>query len=312
LAFWPAFFATRTAGPKWGFCPDGSAEGSGGQDPLRLREIWKKARRTAKIRDYLRAGRVPWSRGYEEYREDQLELTLRPGNPHPDPLPEGFGTGLDERIVEIPWLFSRLPSGAARLLDAGSTLNREICLEHPLLRQRKVHVCTLEPEADCFWQKGVSYLFEDLRRLPYRDGWFDEVACLSVLEHIGMDNTRHYTKDARFQEAAPDGAIFAMKEFSRVLRPGGALYLTVPFGRAVSHGWLRIFDRAGLEELLGSFPATRREICVYRYSVRGWQACRMEEAADAVFFDVHAGKPWTPSQPACSGAVCCVALQKSA
>ena len=278
---------------------------------MRLREIWRNARRSARIRGFLRQGGVPWSRGYEEYREDQLARALAPPSVHPDKLPEGFGTGLDERIVEIPWLFSRLPPSAARLLDAGSTLNRKICLEHPRLRQRKVHVCTLEPEADCFWRNGVAYLFEDLRNLPYRDGWFDEIACLSVLEHVGMDNTRHYTQDARFQEATPSGAVLAMGEFHRVLRPGGKLYLSVPFGRAVSHGWLRIFDRAGVEELLAGFPAAHREIHVYRYCQQGWQTSSMDEAAGAVFFDVHAGKPWSPSQPASSGAVCCVELRKA-
>ena len=43
-------------------------------------------------------------------------------------LPVGHGFRLDERIVEYPWLFSRLPSGAGNLLDAGSVLNYEFLL----------------------------------------------------------------------------------------------------------------------------------------------------------------------------------------
>lgn len=271
----------------------------------------KQWRFRRKIRDYRKHGSIPWSRGYGEFREQMLAEALRSSDFDSSALPPNWGVGLDERIVEIPWLFSRLPAGRARFLDAGSTLNHELCLTHPLMKNRKIHVCTLAPEASCFWKLGISYLFEDLRQLPYQDGWFDEIACISVLEHVGMDNTRHYTQDEKFKEASPDGAALAVGEFHRLLRPGGALYLTVPFGKPVSHGWLRIFDRSGLEELLEGFPTAQREVRVYQYSARGWQACSMEEAGEAVFFDIHAGKPWTPCQPASSGAVCCAELRKA-
>ena len=36
-------------------------------------------------------------------------------------LPRGYGVGLDERVIEYPWLFAQEPVG--RVLDAGSTLN---------------------------------------------------------------------------------------------------------------------------------------------------------------------------------------------
>ena len=41
---------------------------------------------------------------------------------------------------------------------------------------------------------GVSCLYEDLRALPYRASYFDAVACISTLEHVGMDN-RLYGSD---------------------------------------------------------------------------------------------------------------------
>jgi len=269
---------------------------------------WRVSRR---IRAYRKHGSIPWSRGYEEFREHMLAEALHlPAFGFPA-LPAQWGIGLDERIVEIPWFFSRLKGERARLLDAGSTLNHEICLTHPLMKNRKIHICTLAPEANCFWKQGISYLFEDLRKLPYQDESFDEIACISVLEHVGMDNTRHYTQDSKFKEATPDGAALAIREFYRLLRPGGKLYLTVPFGRAVSHGWLRIFDRFGLEKLLEGFRADRKEISLYRYLPQGWQACPMEEASEAIFFDVHAGKPWSIGQPASSGAICCAELSKA-
>jgi SAM-dependent methyltransferase len=49
----------------------------------------------------------------------------------------------------------------------------------------------------------------DARALPFPDGAFDAVACVSVIEHV-----------------AGDGDAVAMAEMWRVLRPGGVLHLT--------------------------------------------------------------------------------------
>ena len=264
-----------------------------------------------KIRIFQSQGSIPWTRGYEEFKGQEVLRTLNAGSFDPKHLPSGYGYRLDERIVEIPWLFSRLSPCSGRLLDAGSALNYEAYLRHPILKKKEIHICTLAPESQCFWKLGISYIYGDLRCLPHQNNWFDEVVCASTLEHVGMDNTRHYTANRAFCEEAPDSVLLVMREFARVLRPGGRLFITVPFGQPASHGWLRIFDRAGVEKLLHTFPAERREISIYQYCPQGWKRSSMEEAAEAAFFDVHAGKPWTPSQPASSGAVCCVELRKA-
>lgn len=49
----------------------------------------------------------------------------------------------------------------------------------------------------------------DARALPYGDGCFDAVVCVSVIEHV-----------------PGDGDAEAMREMRRVLRPGGVLHLT--------------------------------------------------------------------------------------
>jgi len=49
----------------------------------------------------------------------------------------------------------------------------------------------------------------DARALPFEDGSFDAIACVSVIEHV-----------------AGDGDAAAMAEMWRVLRPGGVLHLT--------------------------------------------------------------------------------------
>lgn len=73
---------------------------------------------------------------------------------------------------------------------------------------------------DPSWEFRVTAV-ADLHRLPFSDAVFDKVICTEVLEHVDQ----------------PD-VVFA--ELSRVLRPGGKLFLAVPF---VWHTHQEPFDR---------------------------------------------------------------------
>ena len=102
-------------------------------------------------------------------------------------LPAGYGIGANERVVEIPWLLGRSPSG--KMLDAGSALNHAEYLDRLLPRLSELHIVTLMYEGSAHPERGISYLYADLRALPYECGYFDTVASISTLEHVGMDNT---------------------------------------------------------------------------------------------------------------------------
>src|SRR6202521_3837783 len=113
-----------------------------------LRRAWKRWR-------FKRSGRRPWSSGYLEYKNHEIARWLQPGAFAIPSLPPGYGFRLDERIVEYPWLFSRLPAEPGALLDAGSVLNFDYLLDHALLQNKKLHICTLAPESECFWKRGI-------------------------------------------------------------------------------------------------------------------------------------------------------------
>jgi SAM-dependent methyltransferase len=206
-------------------------------------------------------------------------------------LPTGFGARLDERVVEYPWVLSRLAryAGRMRFLDAGSTLNYEEILRHPAVSKHKWSIVTLAPETESFWDRGISYLYEDLRCLPCKDEWFDAITCISTLEHVGMDNVR-VTSEMSHRENRPQDFLLALREMRRVLKPGGALFLTVPFGRYEHHGWLQQFDSSMLSEAISEFRPQKVEKTFFRYTGQGWKLAEEEECRDLSFSDVMRNK----------------------
>src|SRR5215211_5355983 len=85
--------------------------------------------RRKRLASYLKSDRRPWREGYYEYREKCLTEAVVDENlldtfAHDRPLPPGYAYRLDARLLEIPWVLSRLRnSDGGCFLDAGSALN---------------------------------------------------------------------------------------------------------------------------------------------------------------------------------------------
>lgn len=263
----------------------------------------------------LKAGLFRLSRGhhsnhrwYGHYKERQLERALR--SPFTSgQLPPRYGRWLDERVVEYPWMLSRLPETSGSMLDAGSTLNHPLILRQPRMRNKQITIITLAPESQCFWREGISYVFGDIRHMYFRNEAFDFVVCLSVLEHVGLDN-RRYDPASGTAERDPDAYIAAVAEFRRVLKPGGSCLITVPFGKYQLRSWLQIFDSVSVDRIANTFQPSKYNIDYYRYTeMEEWEKCDQDEAAEAPYFDLSSDVPW-PKCPAGAGAVACMDLTK--
>lgn len=272
---------------------------------LRRNPLWQ---RLAALAFPLSGHRYP-SPWYTPYKFRQLgRILASPFDAHH--LPSQYGRWLDERIVEYPWLFSRLPHGPGKLLDAGSVLNFAALLRHSLIQEKELTIMTLAPEEDCFWRHGISYVYGDLRTIPFRDDYFDQIACISTLEHIGLDNTLLYTRDAAMNENAPDSHHLALLEMHRVLRPGGSLFLTLPFGWSEVRSWIQVFDSFAIDRIIETFSPARACQLYFRYHAeQGWQVSSPNDAADARYFDFRTDLPW-PGRPVAAEAVACLELQK--
>jgi len=202
-------------------------------------------------------------------------------------LPSGYGFGIDERVVEYPWMYASLPIGGGRVLDAGSVLNYDFLVAHPVIRTKTLHILTLVPEGHCHCVHGVSHIYADLRSIPIASDYYDVVACISTLEHIGMDNTSFHG----VVEDAPDDYLIAVRELRRVLRPGGVCLLTVPFGSYENFGSFQLFDKHLVENVIAAFAPSNADETYFRYTAQGWRLSDARACADAKYV------PWIMQSP---------------
>ena len=269
---------------------------------------------TARIMKYLASGRKPWTSGYPEYKEMVLGDVL--GNQdllerfrHNSVLPERYGFRIDERIIEYPWVLTRLDVAERLLLDAGAGLNYPYILDIPALASRSVVIYNLAP-GNIVRRSNVSYIYGDLRHTILNSEYFDEIVCISTLEHVGMNNVFLYSKDPRFNEFRPDDYQDVIREFKRLLKPGGRLFITVPYGRYENLGWLQQFDRKKVETVLEVFDGAASSIAYYKYFAQGWQIADADACADGSYFDIHHKADYEPDYVAAARGVACIEMVK--
>jgi len=276
-----------------------------------------------RLSSYLKSDRRPWRTGYSEYRDQYLrrvigDLDILTVFEKGGELPEGYAFRLDARMVEIPWVLSRVANKDGRLLDAGSALNYEFVLNSPALANKKVTILTLAPEGDAYWRLGVSYMFGDLRKLDFRDDLFDAIACISTIEHVGMDNSMYAGESDIARRGDPTEFLSAVDELRRVLKPGGAFFVSFPFGRYENHGWFQQFDSELVDTLVERFRPAKIIENIFRYQPDGWQRSDRATCRDCEFFDVHKSKYFDPQStveyppdfPAGERALACLELWK--
>jgi SAM-dependent methyltransferase len=267
-----------------------------------------RKRRSISLTDRYPPPERPWSHEYAETHrrfvsevldDPELVALFRSGGE----LPSGFGVGLDERVVEFPWLFAHGLEGD--VLDAGSSLNHEHVLDRVLPLVSRLHVVTLQPEAKSFPERRVSYVYADLRDLPYRDSAFDTVVSLSTLEHVGMDNSGYGVE----QPPSTDPAGEVRRALAELERVGpGRLLVTVPYGRREDHGWFRQFDRDDIERLCETVSGTATTT-VFRYTSAGWCRSDLTEASEMVYRDFTADRSPVDDLAAAARAVACIAIE---
>jgi Caenorhabditis protein of unknown function, DUF268 len=117
---------------------------------------------------------------------------------------------------------------------------RDHPLRHPQLHHERRRLDELEPAAP-----------------------FDAALALSSVEHFGLEGYDTTLRD-------PRGDIDALRRLRELVRPGGLLVLTVPFGERSVDAFQRVYDDAGLDELLDGWETVER-VTAGRLDRTTWQ-----------------------------------------
>lgn len=271
-----------------------------------------------KIDLYIKNGKVPWSVGYVEYKFQKLVETINSKDYlkyfNENRLPNDFGYRLDERIVEIPWVISKLSDCKSKLLDAGSSLNYIDIINSEKIKVKDLTIFTFDPEENNFNTKRISYVYADLRDLPFRDNLFDEIACISTIEHIDMDNSIYGWNENNAKinnETKSYEYLKVVKELFRVLKPKGKLFLTFPFGKFENHGFFQQFDAEMLVKITAFFESKGSiELTFFKYENDSWNFAELDELSNFESFNPHTGRGKGNDGAAHCRSVCCIEFQK--
>ena len=212
------------------------------------------------------ARRLFTSREFQEVLTVEQILRDRAHSSRPFTIPPGdrLGPNTTERVVEIPWMLSRY-EGESSVLDLGYAfasgvyLSALLDLDIPSLHGLDLAVLSV-PQ--------MHRVRGDMRNLPYRDGAFDLVFCVSTIEHAGFDNTRY---GLPFEQKDPGAAARSLEEIARVLAPTGRLLVSVPFGRREERGWMFQYDHDAWDELIRKSPFRTLEQETFRLTEEGWE-----------------------------------------
>jgi SAM-dependent methyltransferase len=186
--------------------------------------------------------------------------------------------GTDERVVELPWVLSRLvPAG--RVLEVGYAFAEPAYLGALLragVQLTGVDRATRDVE-------GMDTVEADVRDLPFPEHAFDQVLLVSTLEHVGSDNSV-YGLDAEVEDGA-DARLAALRSLRRVLDRDGSLLATVPLGEPGDYGWFRQEDVRGWTRLFARSGFFVEEQEAYELTPEGWRASPDFRAAGVRYGD---------------------------
>ena len=131
------------------------------------------------------------------------------------------------RYLELPAARRELDASAGeRVLDLASPKLLAVALAREGVEVTSVDLLASEIED---WRRlagsepHLRFEVADGRALPYGDRSFDHAYSISVLEHI-----------------PDDGDVVALRELARVVRPGGRVFLTLPYARSYREEWRRV------------------------------------------------------------------------
>lgn len=179
-----------------------------------------------------------------------------------------------DRLLEYPFIHQNIPFNGkgSKILDIGSG-NSTLPLE---LASKGYQVWAIDLKRGylrSIRHSNFTFIQGDIRRPNFQDDFFDIVTAVSSIEHIGLDG----------REVDFGGDKVALQQIFRILKAGGKLLITVPFGKRgvyhrKGHPYWRVHDLSSLTELLAGF-----EIKMIKFGLReevSYRPASLEEVRD--------------------------------
>lgn len=166
-----------------------------------------------------------------------------------------------ERLVEYDFLSRNLVSAhkRANILDVGSERSALVQTIREFGNRWQVFGIDLARDSDATM---------DARSMGFRDRIFDQVICISTIEHIGVScNVNDKNGDEK-----------ALREIFRILKKDGSAIITVPYGRS-NKPEHRVYNRKTLGKLVSHLSVEKKEF--YNYKAGKWKKCSQAAAERA-------------------------------
>lgn len=200
----------------------------------------------------------------EELGQEILRFLARfPLTSHPSLVRERYY--VNERIVEIPFVIRNIEAREKSILDVGCC-DSLVPLE---LAHLGFHVWGIDQRRYPYTHPNFKFVQGDICELCFPSNFFDVAISLSTLEHVGIG----YYGDVLHQR----GDLTAIREICRVIKPGGKLVLTAPYGKAAKN-WQRIYGADDLGRLLSDFRIEKLQFS--KKSGEAWLETSQEEAGE--------------------------------
>ncbi|MCK5320170.1 DUF268 domain-containing protein [Candidatus Parcubacteria bacterium] len=173
-----------------------------------------------------------------------------------------------DRNLEYPWMIKNINITKGELLDVGSTA----CdLLYELLPET-IEINGINLNKQTAKNNKIKLSQGDIRNTGYQNDYFDCITCISTLEHIGVSGRYNSDNDH-------DGDIKAMQEMKRILKPGGILLVTVPYGTKDVLPINKLYNKNRIEKLFNGYDIVEQKFSKFNQKFNLWLETREEEAA---------------------------------
>lgn len=170
---------------------------------------------------------------------------------------------INERVIEYPWVYKNIPDlENCRVLDVGAKEGLPVT---DMLLEKDNIVYALDINASGSYQKGNLIIEKgDIISTSFEENFFDAVIAVSTLEHIGVAG--------RYGISGEDelGDLKAMREIFRILKPGGKVLVTVPYGMGRSLPLNRLYNAERINGIFNDFEIIKSTYFRFKKIYKMW------------------------------------------